>query len=195
MIKPVVGTSGKLARVISAHGIEEGQEHLDTLLQSGDVMLQPFLPSFYASGEHCLIFINGSFTHAIRKRFALLEGLDQVGQMPVVVEEEELAFARRVLQCLPVTPLFARVDLVRDHRHRLLLNELEVIEPVLYLSSCPKALHRLTAACLQAFQQAVKQRQRTTVQKREITQNPSDREALSVVSGKQQKPETMAALS
>ncbi len=144
-------------------------------------MLQPFLPSFYATGEHCLIFINGSFTHAIRKRFSLLEGLDQVGQMPITAEAEELAFAQRVLKRLPVVPLFARVDLVRNHRHQLLLNELEVIEPVLYLSSCPQARRRLTDACLQLLQQAIKQRQHIAIQEQAGLGKQHEQETLTPV--------------
>jgi glutathione synthase/RimK-type ligase-like ATP-grasp enzyme len=195
VIKPVVGTSGRQARVIPACALEEGQAHLDTLLKSGEAMLQPFLPSFYATGERCLTFINGSFTHAIRKRFALVDGLDQVGQMPIEVEQEELAFATRVLQRLPVVPLFARVDLVRDPRHQLRLNELEVIEPVLYLSSCQQALHRLTDACLQLFQQAVKQRQHATIQGQEVTRASSGRDALIAEPGKPQEPSLLAPVS
>jgi glutathione synthase/RimK-type ligase-like ATP-grasp enzyme len=154
VIKPAVGTSGRQARIIAGHTLKEGQEHLDALLQSGDVMVQPFVPSFYSVGERSLIFINGSFTHAMRKRFTLVEGLDQEGLMSVLAEPEELAFAERVLRRLPVQTLFARVDLVRDHRHHLLLNELEVIEPVLYLAHSQEALRQLADACLLRLQQA-----------------------------------------
>jgi hypothetical protein len=90
----------------------------------------------------------------MHKRFSLLHGLDQEGLMLVEVEEEERAFAERVLRRLPVQTLFARVDLVRDHRHHLLLNELEVIEPVLYLAHSQEALRQLADACLLRFQQA-----------------------------------------
>ncbi len=134
------------------------------MLQIGDVMVQPFVPSFYLTGERSLIFINGSFTHAMRKRFTLVEGLDQEGLMSVLAEPEELAFAERVLHRQPAQALFARVDLVRDHRHRLLLNELEVIEPVLYLAHSQEALRQLTNACLLRLQQATTQQKTAPVQ-------------------------------
>lgn len=121
-------------------------------------MVQPFLPAFYAAGEHALIFINGVFTHAMRKRFTLMEGLDQAGQQCIPVPEEEQAFAREVLQRLPTVPLYARVDLVRDHRHALVLNELEIIEPVLYLSHSQEALRRLTQAVRHLTRQVAKKR-------------------------------------
>ncbi len=168
VIKPVVGTSGRQARVITAQTLEEGQVHLDILLQSGEAMVQPFLPSFYASGERSLIFIDGHFTHAMRKRFSLVQGLDQQGLMPVTADPEELTFAERVLQKLSLPVLFARVDLVRDHQHRLLLNELEVIEPVLFLAHSDSALQRLTDTCLDRLSHAAERRQPMP----EVTQKP-----------------------
>jgi glutathione synthase/RimK-type ligase-like ATP-grasp enzyme len=76
VIKPVIGTSSREAQVVSFQTVEAGQRHLTRLLSREAVMVQPFLPAFYATGEHALIFINGIFTHAMRKRFTLMEGLD-----------------------------------------------------------------------------------------------------------------------
>jgi glutathione synthase/RimK-type ligase-like ATP-grasp enzyme len=158
VIKPVIGTSSREAHVVSLQTVEAGQQHLSRLLEREAVMVQPFLPTFYATGEHSLIFINGVFTHAMRKRFTLMEGLDQAGQQSIQVSEEEQAFAREVLQRLPTVPLYARVDLVRDHRHTLVLNELELIEPVLYLSHAHEALSRLTKDVSRLTRQAQQQR-------------------------------------
>lgn len=158
VIKPVIGTSSREAHVVSAQRVEAGQRHLRRLLEKEAVMVQPFLPTFYATGEHALIFLGGVFTHAMRKRFALMEGLDQAGQQCIPVSEEEQAFAREVLSRLPSVPLYARVDLVRDHRHTLVLNELEIIEPVLYLSHSQEALGRLTEAVRHRTRQAAQQR-------------------------------------
>jgi hypothetical protein len=139
--------------------VEAGQRHLRRLLEREAIMVQPFLPTFYATGEHALIFLGGVFTHAMRKRFALMEGLDQAGQQCIPVSEEEQAFAREVLSRLPSALLYARVDLVRDHRHTLVLNELELIEPILYLSHAHEALGRLTEAVHRRTRQAAQQRQ------------------------------------
>jgi glutathione synthase/RimK-type ligase-like ATP-grasp enzyme len=159
VIKPVIGTSSREAQVISSRTVEEGEAHLSRLLSREAVMVQPFLPTFYVAGEHSLIFITGQFTHAMRKRFSLLDGLDQAGQQPISASEEERAFAKALLDRLPCVPLYARVDLVRDHRHTLVLNELEVIEPVLYLSHSGEALQRFTQATCHLAQQAERARQ------------------------------------
>jgi hypothetical protein len=164
VIKPIIGTSSREAQVVSFQTLEAGQRHLSRLLGREAVMVQPFLPAFYAAGEHALIFINGVFTHAMRKRFTLMEGLDQAGQQAIPAPEEEQTFAREVLQRLPTVPLYARVDLVRDHRHALVLNELEIIEPVLYLSHSQEALKRLTQAVCHLARQAAKERAVGSVQ-------------------------------
>ncbi|GHO96515.1 hypothetical protein KSF_065630 [Reticulibacter mediterranei] len=166
VIKPVIGTSSREAHVVSFQTLETGQRHLSRLLEREAVMVQPFLPTFYATGEHALIFINGVFTHAMRKRFGLVEGLDQAGQQSIPVPEEEQGFAREVLQRLPTVPLYARVDVVRDHRHVLVLNELEIIEPVLYLSHSQEALGRLTQAVCHLTRQASRERAVGSVQAR-----------------------------
>ena len=160
VIKPALDTGGKQARIIAPHAITTGQAYLETVLQTGTVMVQPFLSSFYSVGERCLIFINGTFTHAVRRRFSLLEGLKQVGLISVTVTEEELTFAQRVLDHLPIPPLCARIDLVRDPQQRLLLNEVELIEPVLYLTQNTQALHLLRDACIERLRQATEQRLR-----------------------------------
>jgi glutathione synthase/RimK-type ligase-like ATP-grasp enzyme len=147
VIKPVVGTAGRGAMVVSFSNREAGEEHLAALLSQEAVMIQPFLPSFYSVGEQSLIFIDGILTHAMRKRFTLVEGLDQVGSRAIQIGEEERAFARRVLEHLPTPALVARVDLVRDQYHRLVLNELEVIGPALSLSQSSQALQHLVQAC------------------------------------------------
>jgi len=159
VVKPVIGTSSRETLVVSSHTREEGETHLSRLLSREAVMVQPFFPTFYAAGEHSLIFIAGQFTHAMRKRFSLLDGLDQVGQQPIPTSEEEISFAKALLGRLPCVPLYARVDLVRDYRHVLVVNELEVIEPVLYLSHSREALQRLTRAACQLARLAERARQ------------------------------------
>lgn len=161
VVKPVVGTAGRGAMVVSFSNMDAGEEHLTALLSQQAVMVQPFLPSFYSVGEHSLIFIDGVFTHAVRKRFMLVEGLDQIGCQVIEVGEEERAIARRVLQCLPTLALVARVDLVRDQYRQLVLNELEVIGPILSLSQSPQALQWLAEACCRRLLQVAASRRLT----------------------------------
>lgn len=72
VIKPALATNSFGARVFSCETLAEGQTHLDTLLATREVMVQPFLASITGYGERSLVFIDGQLTHAFRKRAALL---------------------------------------------------------------------------------------------------------------------------
>ncbi len=149
VIKPVVDLGAKnLHRVQTGTG--EAEEALATVLSRQDAMAQPFLPSLEAEGEFSLIYIEGTFTHAVRKRPA--EGDFRVQSIwggtvePARPEPAHLDVAERALAQLDEPPLYARVDLVNDQKGDPALIELELIEPNLYLSTNPAAAERLANA-------------------------------------------------
>jgi len=123
------------------------QTHLNELTQDGDALVQPYLSSVEHYGERSFIFIDGVFTHAVRRTQALAEGvgLDRTMER-VQPTETELCLAREVLAALPAAPLYARVDLAPADDGRPLLMEIEVIEPRLFLQECPEALEALAEA-------------------------------------------------
>jgi hypothetical protein len=96
-------------------------------------------------GERSLIWIDGAFTHEMRKgaRFA---GDGQRISGPTVPAAEELAVAEQVIAEAPGPLLYARVDLARDQAGRPHLMELELIEPSLFLAGAGAAAARLAAA-------------------------------------------------
>ena len=104
-------------------------------------MLQPYLPAIAKEGELSLIFIDGKFSHALRKLAA--EGEYRIQSIYGGREEdytpgaEEIAQAQAVIDTMPFdAPLYARVDMLRDGE-RLLLMEAEMIEPYLYPEQGP----------------------------------------------------------
>ena len=42
-------------------------DHIAALLAEGDVLIQPFLEEVERAGEVSLIYINGEYSHAVRK--------------------------------------------------------------------------------------------------------------------------------
>ena len=111
-------------------------------------LLQPFVPSIQTRGETSLIYFEGAFSHAMRKTpsvgdFRVQEELGG-SSVPVDPSPEESALAQHLLESLPSMPLFARVDLV-DWEDQPALLELELIEPVLFLSQ-PGAAQRFAQA-------------------------------------------------
>jgi glutathione synthase/RimK-type ligase-like ATP-grasp enzyme len=151
VIKPVVDLGAKnLQRVRAGDG--GTREALATVLARQDAMVQPFLPSLEEQGETSLIYLDGSFTHAVRKRPA--EGDFRVQSIwGGTVEQaepraEQVEVAEAALAFLDDAPLYARVDLVEDLDGSPVLIELELIEPNLYLVTHPPAAEALAEAAL-----------------------------------------------
>ncbi|HVF06287.1 MAG TPA: hypothetical protein VNA20_15705 [Frankiaceae bacterium] len=125
----------------------KGQALLDRILREGTAMVQPYLKSVEGHGERSLLFVDGAFTHAVRRNPALtMEGEARFDAKLVDAAEDELAVAAAVFRQLPETPLYARVDVVRDDAGDPLLIELEVTEPQLFLRFSDAATHRLADA-------------------------------------------------
>jgi glutathione synthase/RimK-type ligase-like ATP-grasp enzyme len=108
---------------------------------TGSAMLQPFLPSIESEGEISLIYVDGVFSHAIRKRpqpgdFRVQPEYDGV-ITPHEPAADEIEASERILAEVDEKLLYARVDLVRDLDGAPRLMELELVEPDLYLEHDP----------------------------------------------------------
>jgi glutathione synthase/RimK-type ligase-like ATP-grasp enzyme len=142
IIKPSIGlaTSGVKRIERNAASISEGEAHLDLLLATSEAMVQEFMPSVHDYGERSLIFIDGRFSHCVRKAaFQKLACAGHAGETVAEAAGDEIAIAQHILNYLKVIPLYARVDLVRDRKAQPVLMELELVEPSLFLKTCPEA--------------------------------------------------------
>lgn len=105
---------------------------------SGEMMLQEYLPAIEEEGEWSLMWFNHRFSHAVRKRprqgdFRVQQELGGTAET-AIPDTELLEFSARVLTRLPERAVWARVDLLRSGG-LVVLMELEVIEPELFLSA------------------------------------------------------------
>lgn len=151
VVKPVVDLGAKnLHRVRMGAG--EGQDALEAVLARHDAMVQPFLPSLEEEGETSLIYIEGGFSHAVRKRPAPGDFRVQSIWGGTVARTEpgaaQVEVAEVALAQLDEVPLYARVDLVAGPEGEPCLIELELIEPNLYMSEHPPAAETLAEAAL-----------------------------------------------
>jgi hypothetical protein len=132
-------------------------EHVRRLHADGRVvMMQPYLRAVDDEGETALVYLNGEFSHAMRKaavltgpdigvdrRFESNGGLTLRRHRP---NRREVAAAERVLDAIPcgrTELLYARVDLITERDADPILMELELTEPQLYFHGSPAAAERM----------------------------------------------------
>lgn len=149
VIKAAVAQTGRYAIRVGAGEVARGQAHLDRLLPHEDILVQPWVPA--AAGEEVsLVFVDGEFTHAVRKHAAGGEFLvhhDYGGSVrPTRARPAQMDLAERALACVSEPLLYARVDLVADGNGNPMVMELELVEPELFFRYSPAAVERLAGA-------------------------------------------------
>ena len=145
VIKPAVGAGGR--GVLAGRGGDLIAPARRALTEE-DLVLQPFIEGVYR-GERSLIYLDGDLSHAVIKRPRAREYRTNVrygGQaVPYRPSNEECALGREVLAACPGQPVYARIDIIAGPRGPL-VSEVELIEPALYLSTCPASADALAAA-------------------------------------------------
>ena len=151
VVKPAVSASAHRTWRVARDAARSRQAELDTLLADGDVLVQDFAPEVAAEGEWSFVFLAGDYSHAVLKRPAAgdYRVQDEWGgtasasaPAPALVDQ-----ARRVAGTVPGRWLYARVDGI-DRSGVLVVMELELIEPCLFLSRAETAPSRLADAIL-----------------------------------------------
>ena len=166
VIKPRVGSGSFLTRRFGDR--KKAEAFLRKAAASRDMMIQPYVRSVETRGERSFVWIGGAITHVIRKS-PRLHGHAESVTANHRIESDERRFALKVLAPYRRALLYARVDAARDDRGRLMLMELELIEPSLFLRENPAACRRFARACarsargvkrLEAAQRVDKRRRR-----------------------------------
>lgn len=159
VVKPAVSASAHGTWRMAGPPTEADEHRYAEARRRGSVMVQPLVREVEANGEWSLVFIGGAFSHAVIKRPAdgdFRVQAEHGGSARAAAPPPALvADARRALEagiaCAGVgatSVLYARVDgVARDGR--LLLMELECIEPSLFLLTDGGAAARLAAALLE----------------------------------------------
>lgn len=149
VLKPAVGAGShethRLDPTTSAAAV-----HCERLLVRHDLLLQPYLSSVDGHGERALVWIDGEFTHAVRKSPRFSGGVESVSAaLPISADERELGEAALAAitrgSARDNDLLYARVDVAPGNDGKPVLMELELVEPSLFLLQHPPALQRLVA--------------------------------------------------
>jgi hypothetical protein len=151
VVKPAISATAYNTFLTTREEAQQHQRALDALLVVGDVLVQTFLPEVQQKGEWSLIFFDKKFSHAVLKRpreadFRVQDnfgGTTQVAEPPLKLVNQ----ATKILTLITEPLLYARVDGVEEDQQFLVM-ELELIEPVLFLSQSNEAAIRFANSIL-----------------------------------------------
>lgn len=149
VFKPVISASAFMTHRTTVEQAADDQKLFDQALTHSALLVQPLMDGVRTEGEWSLVFFNGQFSHAVLKvpkagdfrvqgRFG---GSYRKASVPDPIIED----ANKLLASLSKMPLYARVDCIRDG-DTMLLMELEVIEPALYMDSDPASPKKFASA-------------------------------------------------
>ncbi len=154
VVKPASGASGYSVELLQRATLAQQVAGLSDEARAAGVVVQEFLPEI-AEGELSLVYFDGAFSHAIRKRPPPGEfrsnsryGPTRTAETPPPEVTEQGAAC---LRALPEMPLYARVDGV-VRAGALIVIEVEVLEPALFMEFDPASAERFAGATLRRLQ-------------------------------------------
>jgi hypothetical protein len=145
VVKPRVGAASFATKRFPPGHKPQAEAFLRETCSARDMLVQPYVLSVDGHGERSLVWVAGELTHSVRKNPRLAGG-DESVSAAMAPSADERAFAERVLAPRRQGLLYARVDVARASDGTLMLMELELVEPSLFLLQHPPALARFADA-------------------------------------------------
>lgn len=155
ILKPVVSGAARHTYRFSIAEVRAYEDIFRKLCRQEDMMIQEFQERVLSEGEVAYMVMDGRFTHAILKKAR--EGdfrvQDDFGGSvhPYSPPAEEIDFAEKVVRQCGFEPVYARVDAIRDQAGRLVVSELELIEPELWFRHRPESAAILADAIIKRY--------------------------------------------
>ncbi|GAA2985874.1 ATP-grasp domain-containing protein [Streptomyces fulvorobeus] len=151
VVKPSVGAGGR--HCLRTGDRARARAYAVSLARRGDhVLIQPYMTSVEGEGETSLIYLGGTYSHAIRRSDSYLGPETQVpdlmvpggdGVGPIQTHEpsdDQLEVAESALTAVPgraADLAYARIDLITDATGNPCVTEVELAEPFLFLDHSP----------------------------------------------------------
>lgn len=157
VVKPSVSAAGAgLVYLSSGSAVEAYQAEFDARSRQW-YLVQPFVPQIQTSGEWSLVYLGGTFSHAVHKLPAegkILVHAEQGGSLRFanppssvrvagdrVMDHLAEAFARQCEVPVPFPPLYLRIDVIESATGPM-ISECEGVEPELFFRACPGSEQR-----------------------------------------------------
>lgn len=155
VVKPLVSASAYRTFRIG------GGDSLPQIVRGAQMLAQPWIESITTDGEYSLIFFGGNFSHCVGKVPVPGEFRVQPEYGGIISRcappPESVEIAQTALAAAPSPATYARADLVVGNDGDLLLIELELIEPALFLEQAPDACESFARAVFAAAERAREQ--------------------------------------
>lgn len=152
IIKPTVSAGSHHTQVFNDQQFAEAAELIKIIAQdsgqNSGVIIQEFMKIIY-EGEFSAIFFNKKFSHLILKvpkSGDYRAGIKQGAEIKILDPKQHqdlIDYATKLVEKIDGKLLYARVDIIKNHQ-QLLIMELEIIEPILYLGSNPQLIDNYT---------------------------------------------------
>ncbi|MEJ8756095.1 hypothetical protein WG947_03745 [Pontibacter sp. H259] len=151
IVKPRVSGGAKNTFALTINEALEKTSEINQLLQHEGFLAQPFLEEIKTDGEWSFIFFNGTYSHTVLKTakpgdFRVQHFFGGTVHTPIP-PANLLATAQTIVDKFAKDCLYARVDGVALN-NELVLMELELIEPFLFLSTSENSLERYYEALI-----------------------------------------------
>lgn len=149
VVKPLVGAGAHNLDRFDRSSLDAGQKHLGELVAEHGAIVQKYLPEVTGDGEWSFLFVGKELSHTVRKTPA--EGDYRVQRALGATrhhEEADPAVARQAKEYAKTITkpfLYLRMDGI-VHNDRLLVVEMEMIEPRLYLEGTGEGVENFAEA-------------------------------------------------
>ncbi|PTX19472.1 glutathione synthetase-like protein [Pontibacter mucosus] len=145
IVKPAVSGGAKNTFALTPPEAEAQAESINSLLQQESFLAQPFIPEIQTKGEWSFLFFNGEYSHAVLKTAKagdfrvqhFFGGTIHTPEPPAHLLEA----AHNLVDKYAQGCLYARVDGI-ERAGELVLMELELIEPFLFMATSEGAIER-----------------------------------------------------
>jgi len=155
IIKPAVAGTAFLTYKVLKDERAKFENLFEGLVADRDMLIQPFIATIASQGEASLMVFNGKYSHAILKKAKKGEYRVQDNFGGSVHDYEptptEIAFAESCFAACTPQPAYGRADILWDTDGNILLGELEIIEPELWLRLQPESAQALAAGIVDSL--------------------------------------------
>jgi len=147
VLKPAISGAARHTYRIKKTKISGYESIFQQLTSQETMMVQPFIKSILNKGEISIMMFGARYSHAVLKKGKPGDFRVQDDFGGKVYEyqptEEAIELAVNTVNTCPELPFYARIDLVWDNDNKLVVSELELVEPELFFRNKPVAAELL----------------------------------------------------